>query len=173
MGCGKQQEANCIYSIPSKTAAWFLSLRWKTCLWQNCSLGSCACSEWPALGHNTHDDSAVKEIVNQDPYIGEGGDSEVNNDESHGYFPQFPALIVHRCGAGGSMRACHAPGPGSIPGRDKFPGWGFFRFFSSPVRQMSGSFRRQGPRISFGHHNHALSFITGANDLRCWRALQP
>ena len=29
---------------------------------------------------------------------------------------------VHRCGAGGSMRACHAAGPGSIPGRDKFPG---------------------------------------------------
>ena len=40
-------------------------------------------------------------------------------------------------GPGGSMRACHAAGPGSIPGLDKFPGWGF----SSPVRQMSGSFR--------------------------------
>ena len=38
--------------IPGKTAAWFLSLRWKTCLRQNCSLGSCACSEWPALGQN-------------------------------------------------------------------------------------------------------------------------
>ena len=35
------------------------------------------------------------------------------------------------------MRACHAAGPGSIPGQDKFPGGGF----SSPVRQMSGSFR--------------------------------
>ena len=46
-------------------------------------------------------------------------------------------LQVHFCGPGGSMRACHAVGPGSIPGRDKFPGWGF----SSPVRQMSGSFR--------------------------------
>ena len=23
---------------------WFLSLQWRTCLWQNCSLGSCACS---------------------------------------------------------------------------------------------------------------------------------
>ena len=33
----------------------FLSLRWKTCLWQNCSLGSCTCSEVPALGQNTHD----------------------------------------------------------------------------------------------------------------------
>ena len=31
-------------------------------------------------------------------------------------------VIVHRCGTGGSMRACHAAGPGSIPGRDKFPG---------------------------------------------------
>ena len=40
-----------------------------------------------------------------------------------------------------SMRVCHAAGPGSIPGRDKFPGWGFFRDFSTPVRQMSGSFR--------------------------------
>ena len=36
---------------------------------------------------------------------------------------------VHRCGASGSMRACHAAGPGSIPGRDRFPGWGFFGFF--------------------------------------------
>ena len=38
------------------------------------------------------------------------------------------------------MRACHAAGPGSIPGRDKFR-VRFFRGFSSPVRQMSGSFR--------------------------------
>ena len=81
-------------------------------------------------------------------------------------------FYVHRCGTGGSMRACRAAGPGSIPGRDKFPGWGF-RGFSSPVRQMSGSFRPQGPRISFGHHNHPLSFITVSNDLRCWRALKP
>ena len=29
---------------------------------------------------------------------------------------------VHRCGPGSSMRACHAAGPGSIPGRDRFPG---------------------------------------------------
>ena len=36
------------YSIP-----WFLSLRWKTCLRQNCSLGSCACSEVPVLEQNT------------------------------------------------------------------------------------------------------------------------
>ena len=46
----------------------------------------------------------------------------------------------HRCGASGNMSACHAAGPGSIPGRDRFPGWGFFRGFSSPVRQMSGNF---------------------------------
>ena len=74
---------------------------------------------------------------------------------------------VHRCETVASMRACHAAGPGSIPGRDKFPGRGFFRGFSSPVRQMSGSFRPQGPRISSGHHHHHSSFITGANDLRC------
>ena len=36
---------------------------------------------------------------------------------------------VHRCGTSGSMRACHAAGPGSIPGREKFPGWGFFGVF--------------------------------------------
>ena len=39
------------------------------------------------------------------------------------------------------MRACHAAGPGWIAGRDQFPGRGFFRDFSSPVRQMTGSFR--------------------------------
>ena len=33
---------------------------------------------------------------------------------------------VHSCGPGGGMHACHAAGPGSIPGRDKFPGWFFF-----------------------------------------------
>ena len=54
---------------------------------------------------------------------------------------QIPVGQVHRCGPGGSIRACHAAGPGSILGRDKFLGWGFFRGFSSPVRQMSGSFR--------------------------------
>ena len=34
----------------------------------------------------------------------------------------FQLAVVHRCGASGSMRVCHAAGPGSIPGRDKFPG---------------------------------------------------
>ena len=29
---------------------------------------------------------------------------------------------VHRCGPGGSMRACQAAGSGSISGRDKFSG---------------------------------------------------
>ena len=29
---------------------------------------------------------------------------------------------VHHCGTGGSMRVCHAAGPGLIPGRDNFPG---------------------------------------------------
>ena len=50
----------------------------------------------------------------------------------------FPCLvlsndIVHihgaNGGAGGNMRACHAAGPGSISGRDKFLGWGFFGVF--------------------------------------------
>ena len=42
------------YSIPGKTAALATEfLRWRTCHRQNCSLGSCACSEGPAFGHNT------------------------------------------------------------------------------------------------------------------------
>ena len=35
-------------------------------------------------------------------------------------------IVVHRCEPGVSMLACHAAGPSSILGRDKFPGWGFF-----------------------------------------------
>ena len=50
------------------------------------------------------------------------------------------SFLVHHCGKGGSMRACHAAGPGSIPGHQVY--WmRFFRSLSSPVRQMSGSFR--------------------------------
>ena len=52
-------------------------------------------------------------------------------DSAKNSFPY--TCIVHRCGPGGSVRACHAGGPGSTPCRDKFPGWEF----SSPVRQMS------------------------------------
>ena len=33
-----------------------LILRWKTCIRQNYSLSSCACSDEPVLGQNTHDD---------------------------------------------------------------------------------------------------------------------
>ena len=33
-----------------------------------------------------------------------------------------PNHKVRRCGPGDSMSACHAAGPGSIPGRDKFGG---------------------------------------------------
>ena len=56
-------------------------------------------------------------------------------------FIQYILNCVHPSGTGASMRACHAAGPGSILGRVKFPGWGFFLDFSSPVRQMSGSFK--------------------------------
>ena len=42
-----------------------------------------------------------------------------------------PVRLVHRCGPGCSMRACHAAGTGSIPGRDRFPGWCFSGFFLS------------------------------------------
>ena len=36
-----------------KLQLWCLSLRWKTCHRQNCTLGSCVCSEGHALGQNT------------------------------------------------------------------------------------------------------------------------
>ena len=65
-------------------------------------------------------------------------------------------------------------GPGFEPRSGQVSWVRFSRGFSSPVRQMSGSFRPQGPRISFGHHyRHHSAFSTGANDLRCWRALKP
>ena len=71
------------------------------------------------------------------------------------------------------MRACHAAGPGSIPGRDKFPGWGIFEVFPHLQDKCQEALGSQAPRISFGrHHLHQSSLITGANDLRCWRALK-
>ena len=51
--CGKQWEA--IAPIQSLVKLQW-SLRWKTCLRQNCSPDFCACSEGPALGQSTHDD---------------------------------------------------------------------------------------------------------------------
>ena len=56
VGCGKQREATAPIKSLVKLLPWFLSLRWKTCLRQNCSLGSCTCSEGPVLGQNTDDD---------------------------------------------------------------------------------------------------------------------
>ena len=53
VGCGKQREATAPIQSLVKLQPWFLSLRWKICLRQNCSLGSCTCSEGPALGQNT------------------------------------------------------------------------------------------------------------------------
>ena len=52
-GCGKQREATAPIQSLIKLQPWFLSLRLKTCLRQNCNLCSCACSERPVLGQNT------------------------------------------------------------------------------------------------------------------------
>ena len=41
------------YSSLVKVQPWFLSLQCKTCIRQNCSLGSCTCNQGPALGQNT------------------------------------------------------------------------------------------------------------------------
>ena len=53
VGCRKQREATAHIQSLVELQPLFLSLRWKTFLRQNCSLGSCACSEGPALGQNT------------------------------------------------------------------------------------------------------------------------
>ena len=62
-------------------------------------------------------------------------------------------LYVHRCGEGGSMRACHVVGPGSIPGRDMFPAWGF-----SSLEEKYQEDLGPGPGIQFGRHNYPFIF---------------
>ena len=52
-GCGKQRGATAPIQCLVKLQPLFLSLWWKTCVWQNCSLGSCVCSEGPAFGQKT------------------------------------------------------------------------------------------------------------------------
>ena len=70
------------------------------------------------------------------------------------------------------MHACHAAGPDLIPGPDKFPGWGFSGFFLSCNTNVRKLQAHKVPKYHLAiiiiHH-----FITGANDLRCWRALKP
>ena len=53
VGCGKQLEATAPIKSLEKLQPWFLSLRRKICLWQNCSLGFSACSGGPTFGQNT------------------------------------------------------------------------------------------------------------------------
>ena len=74
------------------------------------------------------------------------------------HFEIFILKLVHRCGASGSMRACHAAAPGSIPGRDRFPGWGFFGVFPHLSDKCQVTLGPQGPRISFGLRNHHSIF---------------
>ena len=56
VGCGKQREATAPIKSLVKLQHWFLSLRWKTCLRQNCSLGFSACSEGPPFWAEHSDD---------------------------------------------------------------------------------------------------------------------
>ena len=51
--CGMQREATAPFKSLVKLQPWFLRLRWKTCLRQNCSLGFSASIEGPAFGKNT------------------------------------------------------------------------------------------------------------------------
>ena len=62
VGCGKQREATAPNKFQVKLEPWFLSLRWKTCLRQNCSLGFSDCSEGPAFGQSTDYDYGFESI---------------------------------------------------------------------------------------------------------------
>ena len=53
VGCGKKWDGTTLIQFLVKLKPYFLSLRWKACLRQNCNLGSCACSEGPSLRQNT------------------------------------------------------------------------------------------------------------------------
>ena len=53
MGWTKQRESTAPIKSLVKLQPWLLSLRWNTCLRQNCSLGFSACSEGPAIWQNT------------------------------------------------------------------------------------------------------------------------
>ena len=44
----------------------------------------------------------------------------------------FLRRIDLRCGQGGNIVVSQLAGPGSIPGRDNIPGWGFSRGFPQP-----------------------------------------
>ena len=48
-----QREATAPIQSLVKLQAWSVSLRWKIFLPQNCSLGSCACTEGPSIRQNT------------------------------------------------------------------------------------------------------------------------
>ena len=65
MECGKQREATTPIQSLVKLQPWFLNLLWKTCLRQNCSLGSCACSEGPDDGDDDDDDDGETVISNE------------------------------------------------------------------------------------------------------------
>ena len=63
VGCGKQLEATAPIQSLVKLQPWFLSLRLKTFLRQNYSLGSCACSERPCPWTEHCDDDDVMNAV--------------------------------------------------------------------------------------------------------------
>ena len=69
VGCGKQRETTAPIKSLVKLQPWFLRLRWKTCLRQNCSLGFSACSEGPAFGQNTDSGREISAIILNDDYL--------------------------------------------------------------------------------------------------------
>ena len=86
------------------------------------------------------------------------------------YFNTSILIIVHHCGAAGSMRVCHEADPGSIPRMGQVSWVRFFLGFPSPVRQMSRSFSPSKspniilpPKSSF--HIHLVRMNGCVNDV--------
>ena len=89
MGCGKQREATASIKSLVKPQPWFLSLRWKTCLRQNCSLGFSACRERPAFGQNTDDDEGWDSPYALSPRKIYCGHLNMGN----GWYESYPVVI--------------------------------------------------------------------------------
>ena len=78
----------------------------------------------------------------------------------------------HRCGIGVTSLPLTQRAPVRSPVGSVFL-VEVFLGFSSTVRYMSGKLRPHPSPDITGHYNHQKSFITGANDLWCCRALKP
>ena len=124
----------------AKLQPWFLGLRWKTCLRQNCSLGSCTCSEEPVLGQTTLMTMIIISV------------SLILNLMCKHYIDD------HHCGWR-SNRYLSYSGPRFDPRSGQFRSWAFFWGFPSTWNTSVRKFRPQSYRVSYDHHIIQTLFI--------------